>query len=244
GGDTYITRHSVVRKFPFFTETAYNQEFDTPFKYSSYFNINNGITLDRGFIDFKTAEETFVAGALLAPEIKTAFSLWNGSSWIGDDSNSEFFIKDDSKFLINYFGVPYFLVESEVNCWNRYAGVEDHEDYYPNVDDTIEWLQEDRFGIREKETFRYNRIFSSRVLQKPAPMLPVNYSKELWDKQDDLSNAVIYSQKDSNSSETRSPWLNYQALDTYRFSKDFGKLIDVRGIESDQVLFRFTDGVS
>lgn len=243
GGDIYITRHSVVRKFPFFTETAYNQSSETPFKYSSYFNINNGIEFNRGYIDFKTAEDEFNGGAILFPEIKTEFSLWDGASWVTGGSNKVFYIKDDKKFLVNYFGVPYFLVESEINCWNRYAGVESHEDFYPNAGDTINWLQEDSFSMREKETFRYNRIFSSRVHRQYAGLLPVNYSKEFWDKKDDLSNAVIYSQKDSNDSTTRSPWLNYKALDTYKFSNDFGKLIDVRGIESDQVLFRFVDGL-
>jgi len=244
GGDTYITRHSVVRKFPFFTETAYKQQFDTPFKYSSYFNINTGFNIGRGFIDFKTAEDTFSASGLLFPDIKSAYSLWDGSQWVTENNNNEFYIKDDNKFLVNYFGCPYFLVESEVNCWNRYAGVEEHENFYPNADDTLDWLQEDRFSIREKETFRYNRIFSSRVHRKLSDLLPVNYSKELWDKKDDLSNAVIYSQQDNDNSLTRSPWLNYKALDFYRFSNEYGTLIDVRGIESEQILFRFTDGIS
>lgn len=243
GGDTYITRHSLIRKFPFFTETAYKQGFDSPFKYSNYFNINTGLNINRGFIDFKTAEDTFSAGGLIFPDIKSGYSLWDGFNWVTESNNEDFFIKDSSKFLINYYGAPYFLVESEINCWNRYAGVEEHENFYPNVDDTLDWLQEDRFSIREKETFRYNRIFSSRVHRQLSDMLPVNYSKELWDKKDDLSNAVVYSKKDNDDSLTRSPWLNYKSLDYFKFSNEYGTLVDVKGIESEQVLFRFTDGM-
>lgn len=115
-----------------------------------------------------------------------------------------------NRLLTHYFGIPYFLVESEINCWNRYAGIEDHEQFYPQVGSTLDWVQEDKVRISESEQFRYNFIYSSTVQKKLVELLPVTYSKELWDKKDDLTNAVIYSQKDNDDSLTRSPWLNYK----------------------------------
>lgn len=241
GGDTYISRFALKRKFPFFTETAYNLASSDPFKYSSYFNINTGFDLNRGFLDFKTKIDEFGTSAKL-PFIKSGFSLWDGSSWVRDDNNNEFYIKDEYKFLTHYFGIPYFLVESEINCWNRYAGVEDHEHFYPQVGDALPWVQEDNVRMSEAEQFRYNFIYSSRVLKKNANLLPVDYSRELWDKKDDLSNTIIYSNKDSDTSIRRSPWLNYNALDVHTFSKKYGRLVDVSQIESEQILVRFTDG--
>lgn len=241
GGDIYISRFSVKRKFPFFTETAYKLGAKDPYKYSSYFNINTGNKVNRGWIDYKTSIDNF-GTAVVTPLIKTSFSLYDGDWWVTEENNNMFYVPDDYKFLTYYFGIPYFLVESEINCWNRYGGIQDKDQYYPLVDNTIEWVQEDRVTIREKETFRYNEIYSSTPHKRISSLLPENYSKELWDKNNDLSNSVIYSQKDVDKGITRSPWLNYKANDFHKFPQEFGKLVDIRGIESEQILFRFTDG--
>ena len=241
GGDIYISRFALKRKFPFFTATAYGLSSKDPFKYSSYFNINTGLTFNRGYLDYKTKIDEFGTGAKL-PFVESAFSLWNGVYWVTEGSNNEFYIKDDNKFLTHYFGMPYFLAESEINCWNRYAGVELHEHFYPQVGDTLDWVQEENVRISEAEQFRYNFIYSSKVHRKNANLLPVGYSKELWDKKDDLTNTIIYSHKDSDDAIKRSPWLNYSALDTHTFSRKYGELVDVTAIESEQLLIRFTDG--
>lgn len=241
GGDIYISRFSLKRKFPFFTETAYNLSSKDPFKYSSYFNINTGIPVDRGYLDYKTKINEFGVGVTL-PFVENGFSLWDGLSWVTDNTNNEFYITDKYKFLTHYYGIPYFLVESEINCWNRYAGVEYHEQYYPQVGNTIDWVQEDRVRMSESEQFRYNFIYSSSVQKRFVELLPVTYSKELWDKKDNLINAVIYSHKDSQEGISRSPWLNYSALDLHTFSRQYGQLIDITAIESEQILVRFTDG--
>lgn len=241
GGDVYISRFSVKRKFPFFTETSLKLTNKDPFKYSSYFNIKNGAILNRGYIDYKTKIENFGTGVGL-PFVKSGFSLWDGSSWVTDSNNSEFYIDDEHKFLTYYFGIPYFLVESEINCWNRYGGIEYHEHFYPQVDNAISWVQPYNVSPTEAEQFRYNFIYSSTPTYRPVMLLPVNYSEQLWNKKDDLSNSVIYSNKDSEDSLIRSPWLNYNTLDVHTFSKEYGELIDITSIESEQILVRFTDG--
>lgn len=241
GGDIFISRMTLKRKFPFFTETAWKLSSDVPFKYSNYFNINNGIYTNRGFIDFKTKEDTFSAGSVLFPEIPTGYSLWDGVQW--RTNINEFFVNDKHKFLTYYYGIPNFLVESEINLNYRYARLERHEDFYPNVGDALNWIQQSEVPITFDNEYNYNWVYSIRPHKWAFGLLPVNYNRAEWDKLDDKSNGVIYSQQDDISSANRSPFLNYKSLDLHNFNKSFGDLIDVKGIESDQVWVRFTDGM-
>lgn len=241
GGDIFISRMTLKRKFPFFTESAWKLSSSTPFKYSSYFNINNNTLLKRGFIDFKTKEESFSVGASLFPEIPTGYSLWDGFSW--QTNLSEFYISDKYKFLTYYYGIPNFLVESEVNLNYRYARLEPNEDFYPNVNDVLNWTQQSVVPINLDNEYNYNRVYSARPHRWANEILPVNYNRAEWNKLDDKQNGVIYSQKDDISSATRSPYLNYKSLDLHNFNKSFGNLIDLKGIESDQLWVRFTDGM-
>lgn len=241
GGDTYISRMAVKRKFPFFTATAYKQASSTPFKYSSNFNINTGTKTGRGWLDFKTAIDSFGAMATV-PLVKSAYNLWDGNGWLDNDGNNLFYVTDEYKFLTHYYGIPYFLVESEINCWNRYAGVEDKMKFYPSVGDALDWVQHDTVSMEESERFLYDRIYSSTPHRYPSSLLPVDFSAEKWAKKHNLENAVIYSQKDVSKDANRSPWLNYKANDFHTFGQELGKLQDITGIESEQVLVRFTDG--
>lgn len=242
GGDIFISRMTLKRKFPFFTETAWRLSSDTPFKYSSYFNINSQFAFNRGFVDFKTKEDTFTAGGLLFPEIPTGYSLWDGIAW--QTSLNEFYVNDKYKFLTYYYGIPNFLVESEINLNYRYAGIDAHEDFYPNVSDALNWTQQSTVPITFDNKYSYNRVYSARPHKWSYELLPINYNRAEWDKLDDKENGIIYSQKDDSSSASRSPFLNYKSLDFYNFNKSFGSLIDVKGIESDQLWIRFTDGMT
>src|SRR5690606_37874983 len=52
-------------------------------------------------------------------------------------------------------------------------------------------------------------------------------------------NGIIWSQQDNSEQDLRDPWLVYKPLDKHQFSTDYGRLIDLTGIESYQVLGRF-----
>lgn len=247
GGDIFISRMTLKRKFPFFTENAWKLSSDTPFKYSNYFNVNppdtslNQIITGRGFINFRTKPDTFSAAGLVFPSIPSTFSLWDGFSWVTEVN--DFYVDDRYKFLTYYYGIPSFLVESEINLNYRYARLERHEDFYPNSGDALSWTQQSEVSINFDNEYNYNWVYSTRPHKWAFGLLPVNYNRAEWDKLDDKSNGVIYSQQDDISSANRSPYLNYKALDLHNFNKSFGDLIDVKGIESDQVWVRFTDGM-
>lgn len=243
GGDIFISRFAIKRKFPFFTETAFGLAPNTPYKYSSYFNINKNVKLFRGYLDYKTANDSFTAGTVIFPENKSAYRLFNSGGENTEHIN-DFFVSDEYKFLTYYFGIPSFLVESEINCNYRYGRPAHKEDFYPNVGNTIDWVQEDRVSINEHERFHYNHVYSKRPHKKAYRLLPNDYNQVDADKQSNLDNAVIYSQRDNITNSRRSPWLNYHALDYHKFSNSMGKLVDLSAIESEQLWVRFTDGYS
>lgn len=249
GGDVFISRFSLKRKLPFFTTNALGLAPLTPFKYSDYFNINpptivEGAQRDldlasRYYIDYLINDDSdnFIS-AFVFPSNRSKFNL------DGLANTDVFYIKPPAKFYLYSYGIPYFLVESEVNCNFRYAKRELQENFYPNVGDIINWTQEKNVSIRERNEYFYNSVYSQRKSNYPWRMLPTTYSKEVYDKLSNLENAVIYSRQDVAQNGVTDPYLLYKALDFYEFPKQYGKLIELDGIESEQVLGRFTNGMT
>ena len=245
GGDVYISRFSLKRKLPFFTSTAHGLAPNIPFAYSEYFNINpydpttNVDSITRYFINYKMnidVDNTPIA-SFIFPSDRSHYNLDAG----GNDIN-EFYVKPPNKFYLYSYGVPYFLVESIYNCNFRYAKREQHENFYPNVKDVIDWTQESNVTIKEPNTYFYNDVYSLAHTKSPWRILPTNFNAELWERLTDLTNTTIYSRQDVSESSLTDPWLTYRALDAYQFPSSYGTLIDMDGIESEQVLARFTNG--
>jgi len=240
GGDIYITRFAVKKKFPYFTTNAFGLAPLTPFKYSNYFNINGGDTTsaNRFYLNYKingTDSPTFAT--YIFPSDKSKYNF--------DAPNTRgIYVEEPSKFYLYSYGFPYFLVESEINCAYRYAKREMHENFYPNVGDIIEYTQERNVSIRENEKFFYNFVYSTTPTRSRTRMLPNNYSKATYDKLNNLKNATIYSKQGIDENSLIGSWLQYKPNDTYTFDQSYGDLIDMEGIESEQIMARFTNGVA
>ncbi len=238
GGDTFISRFSLRRKMPFFRTNAFGLAPLTPFKYSDYWNINPDDSIaetTRFYINYKINDfDNYSFASFVFPSDSSRFNLDpdNGGS-------TNFYVKPPSKFYLFSFGIPYFLVESEINCNFRYAKREAHENFYPNVRDVILWLQEDNLRMREPNTFFYNDVYSYNQILSNNTQLPSNYERDLYDRLTDRSSTVIYSKQDVSEDSLFHPWLSYKPLDTYTFSKSTGDLISMIGIESSQLLVRF-----
>lgn len=240
GGDTYISRFSIKRKLPFFTSNAARLAPLIPFQYSNYFNINPEEDMDRYYVDYEINDESQTFFSLLFfPDTRTNF---NYLDYLG--SSSKFYIKPPAKFYLFSYGIPYFLVESEINCNFRYAKREPHENFYPNIGDTIEFTQEENVSIKEPNTYFYNFVYSFGHTNYPWRILPNNYSEDLYAGLNDLSSTTIYSLQDNTENSLLDPWLMYRPLDAYQFPTSYGKLIDLSGIESEQVLGRFNNGIT
>ena len=242
GGDTYISRFSVKRKFPFFTSNAIGLAPLVPFAYSNYFNINPKLKQGgtRFFLNYEidtNLDSGFSVGALFFPsnDSELSFDYYKGNNM---------YVTPPSKFYLFSYGFPYFLVESEINCNYRYARREPYENFYPNIPDVIEFTQEQNVSIREPNTYFYNRVYSSAKSKSRYSLFPTNYTSEYYNKVNSGKNTVIYSAQDSSETDFSDAWLQYAPNDYYIFPSSYGNLVDMFGIESEQVLARFTNGVS
>lgn len=229
GGDTFLSRFSLKRKIPMFHTTAMSQANLIPFNYSFYNNVGYA----RFYVDYETNDDNHSGGlGLIFPNIKSELNV---------DCKNEvgFYYKEPSRFYLYYYGIPQFIVESEINVNYRYAKKEPHERFYPNIGDYVRWTQETVVSIRRDNTYYYNNTYSKNVTQTATRTLPSTYEKELYDCKYNQPNAVIYSVQDNSEQELTDPWLTYRPLDKYQFPTSSGRLIDLRDIESTQVLGRF-----
>lgn len=246
GGDVFISRFSVRRKLPFFRTNAFGLAPLTPFKYSDYWNINPEDTTaedTRFYLDYKINDyDSYSLASFVFPSDRSKYNLDFDNNFLTPfEPLSSFYVKPPAKFYLFSYGIPYFLVESEINCNYRQARREPHENFYPNVSDVLEWTQEANMSIRESNTFFYNNVYSNVQVLSNNSMLPQTYSREVFDKLADMSSTVIYSKQDVSEDNLFHPWLSYKPLDTYTFSKATGDLVSIIGIESLQLLVRFSN---
>jgi hypothetical protein len=252
GGDTFISRFAVKRKFPHFRTTAFGLANNTPFRYSDYFNINPPLVgiapanpSNRYYLNYLIDDtNTVPIASIVFPTSKSKYNLDNYGSESGGPFSGDFYVKPPAKFYLYSYGFPYFLVESEYNCNYRYAGMQPEEDFYPNNEDVINMTQQENVTIRTPEKFLFNTVYKNQGTRSPYSTLPDIYQRKIYDRINNLKNSVIYSRKDSSETEISDPWLVYRPLDFYDFPSSFGDLVDMEGIESEQILARFKNGFS
>lgn len=238
GGDTVISRFSLKRKFPFFTATAHGAAPLIPFKYSEYFNINpDSVGTFRLYVDHLVTDDTESIAGYLFPDIKSKYNMEASVTL-----PNQMYVTPPSKFYLYSYGIPHFLVESTINCNYRYAKKERHENFYPNIKDVIEFTQESNVSIREPNTYFYNFVYSAPHTKTGRFSLPTTYSEELYNKLTYLPNLTAYSRKDASETSITDPWLNYRANDVFQFPSEYGQLISMTPLESEQILARFETG--
>jgi len=228
GGDCYISRHTFRRGFPFFNTTAMNQADMQAFEYKFYANIGKE---PRFFLNFGIDSEEREGGKLF-PFQNSEYSLD-----CRDDSGS--YVKEPSKFYLEYNGIPNFLVESTVNTNLRYGKPELENNFFPNVGDKIRWTQPADNPSRSGNTFFYNKNYSPSPLALNQNVLPVNYNQEDYNKKADFLNGTMYSLADNSENSDVNPWLIFKALNSYEFRTSYGKFIGMSELESGQVLVTF-----
>lgn len=225
GGDIKISRVDFKNKMPLFTVTAINIANRIPFDYNRYGNV----AVPRFYCSYKSENKS--VGKYEIPFISTTHNL--------DCFKDEFYIKPPSKMYTHLYGVPHFLVESDINCNYRYAGKEPHEQFASNGINVEDWVQEKRVPISFNNIFYYNQSYSKQQTGLPYRILPSTYDKEKWDCLANNPNGIVYSQQDNSEVSLNDPWLIFKPFDKGQFRTDFGKLISLKNIESEQVLARF-----
>lgn len=235
GGDTFISRFSFKRKFPFFYVNAMNESDLLPFNYAAYRNVG----YPKFYVDYGV-DDSISLGSISMPSMLNDFNL---DCLYGKNT---FYVRPPSKFYLFYYGIPQFLVESEINCNFRYAGDQLHQEFYPQTGNYVDWTQEKNVSIKTPEEFRYNDVYSSRAILSGNQLnrvLPIDFDKAYADKANNLESVVIYSEPDASEIEKIDPWAIYKPNNKHQFPTAYGKLIDIRGIESEQILVRFENTV-
>lgn len=229
GGDTVISRVDLKNKFPFFYITAMKVGNRVPFDYKKYPNIGT----PRFYASYKTTEEE--VGVTNMPFLSSEYNF-------DCHRNSKtFYVRPPSKMYLYSYGIPYFLIESDINANFRQAGVEPHEQFASNGVNVNDWVQETNVSIAFNNIFNYNSVYSRNQTGLAYRTLPSVYDKDTWDCLADAENGIAWSQQDNSEISLADPWLVFKPYDIYRFEKSFGKLITMRAIESQQVLGLFTN---
>ncbi len=247
GGDTFISRFSVKRKFPFFTTTAIGQPDNTPYEYSRYFNIPIAIDStgkqDETQLNKRYYLNYMIDSSVQGGFINTVFPTNQTKHRLDFPSlNNVFYERPPSKFYLYSYGIPHFLVESMYNCNYRYAGTSLAKDFYPHHNDVIELTQNVNVPIQEKEVFNINPVYEFPRTLNPYDLLETSYERKRQDPMVNMPNSVMWSEGDDDETHREDPWEEYKTADFYNFSTSNGKLNDISMIENDQLLARFRNG--
>lgn len=228
GGDTFINRFALKRKLPFFLDNRVKFPDDSDVFYDEIGNIGSpsfwfstDVTQGSG--------GTFNIGSLFGVKVNN-FDCRDGS-----------FFYDSGKIYLFAYGIPYFFVESQVNVDYRQAYNSQEGDFFPHVSSAMpdDWLQETFVPIIQDNTYNYNKSFSKQNDENVFTVLPTNFvpgqacisnypNKAIWsDKQED----PVYYKKNN--------WLIYRPNNYNDFPLNYGRLIDIEGIENREILARF-----
>ena len=225
GGDTFISRHSKKRKVRLFETDLLNSADLTPFSYE--YNSNYGDP--RFYVDYKVNDEV-QTGSRIFPNIfyETQFDC-------GNQSNN-FYVEPPAKFYLYAISFANFLCETRINTNFRNARKEPWNQFYPQNTDYEAITQPTKVPLTEPERFFINQAYQQTDSLNTKFILPEYYSKENEAKKAYNKNSGIYSLPDVNENSITEPWLVYRPNDKFTIESKYGNLVNVKGIESGQVL--------
>ena len=137
------------------------------------------------------------------------------------------------------YGIPVYIVESDINLDLRHAEDPNEGNFYPNITDLNYWLQEENVSPRIDNKYTYNRTYSKQNKEDITLKNDINFFKEK-DKIF-LENRIIESQQgvEVENSGFKDNYLYFKPLDVADLTYENGKLISIDSIESEQILLRF-----
>lgn len=227
GGDVRITRTDLKNKVPLFITTAVGLANRLPFMYSEYYNIARPAF----YVDYETGTEgKGTYRGLPTQETKSQMDCFKDRGH---------YVSSPAKFYLFYYGIPYFMVESEINNHYRVAGKEPHENFASNGIDVEQWTQQDNVNIDRPNVFRYNKVYDMYSRVSEYQTLNADYKKSRADRMLYFPNDAIISDQDNNEMSYVNPWLRYKPFNRTHFDTDYGKLITLKGLESNTVLCLF-----
>jgi hypothetical protein len=272
GGDTFINRFGDKRKLPFFTSTTWAMDDDTDVAYNVLGNVGcPTYYLTTGPVDpsvggimtyFNAIYDMFIAlpgiiGTILTGGLALFIPVLVGIIQLVIAIVNTLGLKNivlDRHVDANYFergvmymwayGLPYFFVESDVNCDYRQAGSSEDQNFFPNVGTDIPdfWLQEKNVSIAKDNYHLYNRSLSKQNLDNYFDHLPADYDPTKPNVYHH-STRVVYSEATSLE-ELQNNWLVYRPNNYHDFPLTNGELMDLNGVEQERVLATFENNMS
>lgn len=233
GGDTFINRFALKVKVSYFLATTFGLPAGTDFNYAEYPNL--GVPRHYYNSTLGVGSEIDDIGdilSLLTPEGIATF-LGRPKS-IRDCSSNKFFYQNGYIYLYHY-GIPYFLVESDINVDYRHGENLKEKGFYPIQSDLDYWLQEENVPISEDNSYLYNKDYSKQNKEAPFVINGPNFEPN---KKCLVShpNRIIYSSDKDG--------LIYRANDFFDFPLSNGTITSIEGIENETVLVRTTNSTS
>lgn len=235
GGDKFIGRFGLKRKMPFFLQTRFRQQNESDVEYSElgnvgypnyYFNAEATLIERIGNLSFSISN--IFSGALFQSLLGVARTRL-------DARKNKLFYQSGFIHLYNY-GIPYFLVESDVNLDYRYGENNVEKDFYPHQQDLDFWFQEKNVPITEDNYYFYNKTYSKQ--NKESFIGTERTDVDLRPCKVAHPSRVINSVQGINDNRIDN-WLMFRPNDFFDFPLSNGRIIGLDGIESDKVLVRF-----
>lgn len=213
GGDIYISKHTVVRKFPLYQDWLYDVPFDTLINYRDKRNVYyprfffDNLTLDYSVLyrfDNRYESGGFVQG----------------------------------RFYTHVNGVSWFWCESEFIGDYRESDSREQTQFYPNQDLT-ELTRSDRF--RDEHIWLYNFALLSGSIDQLKLSSLVNLKNSL-DPDYNLADYIVnYSLKDDPQS-SYDNWLTFLPLNYTVLPRVYGDFTGMHYIDQYSILFDFENG--
>jgi len=227
GGDTFINRFAFKTKVPYFLANTFRLPDGTDFNYENFPNL----AVPRHYYNNTLGVGSEIDNILdiLAIVTPTGAATFMGRpKSIRDCSTNKFFYQNGFIYLYHY-GIPYFLVESDVNVDYRHGENLKEKAFYPAQNDLDFWMQEENVPISEDNFYAYNKDYSKQNKETPFSIDGPNFEPSR-DCRIEHPNRIIYA--------TDSNWLTYKANDYYDFPLSKGKITSIEGIENGTVLVR------
>ena len=229
GGDTFINRFGLKTKVPYFLVNTFRLPDGTDFNFSEYPNL----AFPRHYYN---------SDLTLGSEIENILDILNPVNIIDNlgrpksirDCNTNKFFYQNGYIYLYHYGIPYFLVESDVNVDYRYAENNKEKSFYPLQGDLDFWLQEENVPITEDNYYFYNQDYSKQNRETPLLIDGPDFEPSR-DCRVELPNRIIYA--------TDSNWLTYKANDFEDLPISKGPITSIEGIENDSVLIRTTNSM-
>jgi len=227
GGDTFINRFALKIKVPYFLADTFEMGNGTDFDFSAFPNLG----VPRHYYNSTTgiASEFDSIGDVLSLVTPEGIGNFLGRpKSIRDGATSKFFYQNGYIYLYSY-GIPNFLVESDVNVDFRYAENLTDKAFYPVQSDLDFWLQQENVQIREPNYYFYNNTYSKQNKEHSYLVYPASFEPGRSCRVSH-PNGIIYS--------NGANWLQYKPNDFFPVPLINGRLTGLDGIENDKVLIR------